>query len=114
MTDPLERYRETLARIEAAHRLRRTRVFDPRDASILNASSNDYMGLSRHPACIARACEFASAWGAGSASSRLICGTLPPHEELEAKLARLKGSEAALVMGSGFQTNASVIAALLA
>lgn len=113
MTDPLALYRDTLESLEAGSRLRRTRVFDPRDASVLNASSNDYMGLSRHPACIDRACEFARTWGAGSASSRLICGTLPPHAQLEEKLARLKGSEAALVMGSGFQTNSSVIAALL-
>uniref|UniRef100_A0A7C4EJL7 8-amino-7-oxononanoate synthase n=1 Tax=Fundidesulfovibrio putealis TaxID=270496 RepID=A0A7C4EJL7_9BACT len=113
MTDPLESYRAALDGLKSAHRLRRTRVFDPGAPGVLNASSNDYLGLSRHPAVIARACEYAEAWGTGSASSRLICGTLPPHAALEEKLARLKGSETALVMGPGFLTNASVIAALL-
>ena len=106
-------YQTLLTELEGAHRLRRTRVFDPTRPDVLNVSSNDYLGLSRHPECIARSCEFARSWGAGSASSRLICGTLPIHEALEAKLARLKASQAALVMGSGFQTNASVLAALL-
>lgn len=106
-------YRAVLSELEGLHRLRKTRAFDPSRPGVLNVSSNDYLGLSRHPECIARACEYAHAWGAGSASSRLICGTLPIHEALEAKLARLKGSETALVMGSGFQTNSSVLAALL-
>jgi 8-amino-7-oxononanoate synthase len=108
-----ERLREALGRIEAAGRLRATRVFDPRAPGVLDASSNDYLGLSRHPECVTRAREYARTWGTGSASSRLIRGTLPIHEALETRLATLKGSEAALVMGSGFQTNASAIAALL-
>lgn len=108
-----ERYRAVLAELEGIHRLRRTRVFDPNRPGVLNVSSNDYLGLSRRAECVERACRFARDYGAGSASSRLICGTLPVHEALEEKLARLKGSQAALVMGSGFQTNASVLAALL-
>ena len=84
-----ERYGQALAGLESIRRLRATRVFDPSRPGVLNASSNDYLGLTRHPACIERACQFTRTWGAGSASSRLICGTLPPHEALEAKLARL-------------------------
>jgi 8-amino-7-oxononanoate synthase len=108
-----ELYRAVLDDLREEHRLRATRVFDQSRHGLLNASSNDYLGLASHPGCARRACEYARAWGTGSASSRLICGTLPVHEALEAKLARLKGSEAALVMGSGFQTNASALAALL-
>jgi len=107
------RFAAALTHLESVHRLRRTRTFDPRDEALLNASSNDYLGLARHPECARRACEYAVAWGSGSASSRLICGTLPVHEALEGRIAAMKGSEAALVMGSGFQTNASVIATLL-
>jgi len=107
------RFRAVLDGLAGVHRLRRTRVFDPAREDVLNASSNDYLGLTRHPDCIRKACEYAQAFGAGSASSRLICGTLPPHVLLEEALARLKGSPAALVMGSGFQTNSSVLAALL-
>ncbi|GFK92491.1 8-amino-7-oxononanoate synthase [Fundidesulfovibrio magnetotacticus] len=110
---PEERYRQALAESRNAGRLRATRAFDPGRREILDASSNDYLGLSRHPAVVERACAFARRWGAGSASARLIRGTLPPHDALEEKLARLKGHEAALLMGSGYQTNASAIAALL-
>lgn len=112
-TDIESRFRAVLDGLAGVHRLRRTRIFDPACAGVLNASSNDYLGLTRHPDCIRRACEYAHVFGTGSASSRLICGTLAPHELLEATLARLKGSPAALVMGSGFQTNSSVLAALL-
>lgn len=107
------RLKAVLDGLAGVHRLRRTRVFDPTREGLLNASSNDYLGLTRHPDCIRKACEYAQHFGAGSASSRLICGTLPAHEHLETTLARLKGSPAALVMGSGFQTNSSVLAALL-
>jgi len=108
-----ERYQAVLDDLQAEHRLRATRTYDPSVPGVLNASSNDYMGLARHPECARRACEYARTWGVGASSSRLICGTLPVHETLEAKLARFKGSEAALIMGSGFQTNASALAALL-
>ena len=108
-----ERYQAVLDDLQAEHRLRATRAYDPSVPGLLNASSNDYLGLARHPECARRACEYARAWGVGASSSRLICGTLPVHEALEAKLARFKGSEAALIMGSGFQTNASALAALL-
>lgn len=113
MTDAGQHYREFLSGQQRLGRLRETRVFDPRRQNILDASSNDYLGLSGHPECIRRACAFAQQWGAGAASSRLIRGTLPPHGALEEKLARLKGSPAALVIASGYQTNASVLAVLL-
>lgn len=76
-------------------------------------SSNDYLGLSRHPALIARARAWTEQAGTGAGSSRLVAGTLELHARIEEKLARFKRSEAALVMGSGYQTNASVLAALL-
>ena len=76
-------------------------------------SSNDYLGLSRHPELIRRARDFAERWGAGSAASRLVCGNLPPFETVETKLAKGKGAEAALVFVSGFQANSSVLPALL-
>lgn len=75
---------------------------------LVNFSSNDYLGLAQDPRLRAGAEA-----GPGATASRLICGTLPVHERLEAALATLKGTEGALVMGSGFQTNAGVLAALL-
>lgn len=79
----------------------------------VNFSGNDYLGLAAHPALIARSRDWAQAYGAGSAASRLVTGNLEPFERIEARLAALKGSEAALVMASGFQANAAVLQALL-
>jgi 8-amino-7-oxononanoate synthase len=78
----------------------------------LDFSSNDYLGLARHPALIERAREFAQRWGAGAGASRLVCGNLLPFVAVEEKLARGKQAEAALVFVSGFQANASVLPAL--
>ncbi len=80
---------------------------------LINFSGNDYLGLSRHPLLIERSREWAERWGAGSGASRLVTGTLGIHQAVEAKLARLKKTEAALIFASGWQANASVIPALL-
>ncbi len=80
---------------------------------LVDFSSNDYLGLSRHPLLIERAREWAANWGAGSGASRLVTGSLEIHHQVEAKLAAMKGREAALIMNSGFQANASLLAALL-
>ncbi len=80
---------------------------------LLNMSSNDYLGLSLHPALIARAQEWGERWGVGATASRLVCGTFAPYEQIETKLAALKASESALVLNSGFQANQAVISALL-
>ncbi|MFY2840573.1 8-amino-7-oxononanoate synthase [Achromobacter ruhlandii] len=79
----------------------------------LNFSSNDYLGLSKHPLLIERSREWAARHGAGAQASRLVCGNLDLHEQVEAKLARLKGTEAALLLASGWQANAAVLPALL-
>jgi len=80
---------------------------------MLDFSSNDYLGLSRHPALIQRARDYAERWGAGSGASRLVCGNLPPFLTVEDKLAKGKGAEAALVFVSGYQANSSILPALL-
>ena len=82
-------------------------------APMLNFSSNDYLGLARHPLLVERAREW-TARGAGAQASRLVCGNLDLHEQVEAKLARLKGAEAALLLASGWQANAAVPALLRA
>ena len=80
---------------------------------MLNFSSNDYLGLARHPLLVERAREWTALRGAGAQASRLVCGNLDLHEQVEAKLARLKGAEAALLLASGWQANAAVLPALL-
>ena len=80
---------------------------------LVNFSSNDYLGLARHPLLIERANEWTRAWGAGSGASRLVTGTLDIHHQVEDKLARLKGAEAALVFNSGYQANSAILPVLL-
>jgi 8-amino-7-oxononanoate synthase len=79
----------------------------------LNFSSNDYLGLANEPAIKEAAKNALEKFGAGSGASRLICGSLAPHHELEENLARFKGVEAALAFSSGYATAAGVIGALL-
>lgn len=75
--------------------------------------SNDYLGLATHPAVIRAAVRATEQYGAGAGAARLICGTLPPHEELETSLADFKGTEAALMFGSGYVANLGVIPGLI-
>jgi len=75
----------------------------------INFGSNDYLGLSTHPYLKERSMEFTEHFGAGSTASRLVCGNLSVYEELEQKLADLKGTETSLIFCSGFQLNASVL-----
>ncbi|MBM3131858.1 MAG: 8-amino-7-oxononanoate synthase [Chloroflexi bacterium] len=79
---------------------------------MLNFCSNDYLGLSKHPLLVQRASQFMERYGAGSTASRLICGSLTCIHEVEEKLARLKGTEAALLFNSGFQANISLLPTL--
>ncbi|MBV2182186.1 MAG: 8-amino-7-oxononanoate synthase [Castellaniella sp.] len=103
------------------HQRRILRAFEPAAPgrsrhgghTLLNFCSNDYLGLSAHPAVIDRACDYARRYGAGSTASRLVCGTQPPCLAIEAKLASAKGTEAALLFSSGWQANAAILPALL-
>lgn len=81
--------------------------------TVLNFSSNDYLGLAHHPAVIERSRAWAARYGAGATASRLVAGHGPALDALEARLAAAKGTEAALIFASGWQCNASVLAALL-
>ena len=78
-----------------------------------NFASNDYLGLARHPEIEAALIEGVHRYGAGAAASRLVCGTLPAHQMLEAALAEAKQTEAALTFSSGFATALGVIPAVV-
>lgn len=80
--------------------------------NILNFSSNDYLNLSNHPEVKAAAVEATKRLGCGATASRLMSGHLELHEALEADLARMVGSEAVLVFGSGFLVNIGVLTAI--
>ena len=81
--------------------------------SLLNFSSNDYLGLAHHPALCEAASRASTEWGAGSGASRLICGSLGVHHELEEALAAFKGTEASLTFSTGYATAIGTIGALL-
>ncbi len=79
---------------------------------VVSFASNDYLGLSQHPKVTAAAIDAVRRWGAGSGSARLIVGDRPPHRALEAALADWKGTDAALVLPTGFSANLAVMSTL--
>ena len=110
-------------KLEALERawLRRSPVVTARDGiyaerggrRLLSFSCNDYLNLSRHPAVIKAAVAATGRYGVGAGASRLVTGNHPLYEELETTLARLKGTEAACVFGSGYLANIGIIPALV-
>lgn len=110
-----------LERIDARHERRRLNAaalapqgrLERDGATLIDFSSNDYLGLARHPLLIERAAEWAARHGAGAGASRLVTGTHDAHLAVEAKIAAFKGAEAALLFPSGWHCNAAVLAALL-
>jgi glycine C-acetyltransferase len=88
-----------------------TSSFDGR--RVVNLSSNNYLGLTTHPALIERAVKATGEFGVGSGSVRTIAGTMAIHMELERRLAAFKKTEAVVVFQSGFAANAGTVAAIL-
>ncbi|MBF6358357.1 8-amino-7-oxononanoate synthase [Nocardia higoensis] len=110
-TDPLS-WLDERARARVGAGLRRElRPRQPQSPSI-DLASNDYLGLTRHPAVIEGAVEAVRRWGAGSTGSRLVTGTTADHAALEAELAEFTGTEAGLVFASGYAANLGVVTAL--
>jgi 8-amino-7-oxononanoate synthase len=106
--------------IRAAGRWRDPRAFDaagpegklaPDDRPVVSYASNDYLGLTQHPAVVAAAHAALDRWGAGAGSARLIVGSRPVHGALESALAEWKGAERAVVFPTGFATNLGVLTA---
>ena len=81
--------------------------------SLVQLSSNNYLGLANHPRLKQAAIEAVEQFGAGTGSVRTIAGTFEMHEAFERELAEFKHTEAALVFQSGFATNLGVLSALL-
>jgi glycine C-acetyltransferase/8-amino-7-oxononanoate synthase len=80
---------------------------------VILLSSNNYLGLATHPVVVEAAIAATREYGAGSGASRLVCGSLPPHQTLETALARFKGTETSLAFAAGYLANISVIPALI-
>ncbi|MFZ3336434.1 MAG: aminotransferase class I/II-fold pyridoxal phosphate-dependent enzyme, partial [Xanthobacteraceae bacterium] len=111
---------EKLDALERAN-LRRSPAVTARDGiwaerdgrRLLSFSCNDYLNLIRHPEVIAAAIEATGRYGVGAGASRLVTGNHPLYGELEYRLARLKGTAAACVFGSGYLANIGIIPALV-
>lgn len=110
-----------LAALDAQH-LRRVLCDTARDDGVwvtrgkrrmLSFSCNDYLGLTHHPKVKEAAIAAVNTYGTGAGASRLVTGNHPLFGELEARLARLKGAEAACIFGSGYLANAGIIPALM-
>jgi 8-amino-7-oxononanoate synthase len=105
-----EFYEQQLRELETAG-MRRT-LSDRAAFNGLNLSSNDYLGLSKHPSVKEAAARAILEHGTGGTSSRLLAGTFSIHAELENELASFLKKEAALVFSSGYHTNTGLIPVL--
>ncbi|MBI5734773.1 8-amino-7-oxononanoate synthase [Mycobacterium adipatum] len=104
-----------LADVETQRRaqgLRRSLRVRPPVGTELDLASNDYLGLSQHPAVLEGGVQALRTWGAGAGGSRLVTGNTELHEELEAALAAFTGAESALVFSSGYTANIGAVVAL--
>jgi glycine C-acetyltransferase len=119
--DPLSYLADELEQMKAQGLYRHLRVledeqrahttFDGR--SVVNLSSNNYLGLTTHPKLREKALEAIERYGVGTGSVRTIAGTMSLHVELERRLAEFKHTEATVVFQSGFTANAGTVSAIL-
>jgi len=120
-TDPLSFLGDELESLKQQGLYRTLRVLEGEAAahatfdhkSVVNLSSNNYLGLTTHPRLKQAALDAVSKYGVGSGSVRTISGTLEMHMELERRLAAFKHVEAVVVFQSGFAANAGTVAAVL-
>jgi len=111
VSDPLARFR-THADARAAAGLRRSLVARAHDDDVLDLASNDYLGLTRDPRVVEGAIAATRRWGAGSTGSRLVTGSTQAHHDLEDALAAHVGTEAGVVLSSGYLANLGLITSL--
>ena len=119
--DPLEFLGVELEFLKTQGLYRRLRVLEAEQKptttidhkSVVNLSSNNYLGLTTHPRLRQRALDAINRLGVGTGSVRTIAGTMDIHLELEERLATFKRTEAAVVFQSGFAANAGTVSAIL-
>ncbi|HSL22578.1 MAG TPA: glycine C-acetyltransferase [Vicinamibacterales bacterium] len=119
--DPLGYLGEELEALRQQGLYRRLRILEDEQRahttidgrSVVNLSSNNYLGLTTHPALRERAKEALDKYGVGTGSVRTIAGTMDIHMELERRLAEFKKTEAVVVFQSGFTANAGTVSSIL-
>lgn len=112
---------EELKTLEKKQLSRHLRLVDsPSDAwikldgkKVLNLCSNNYLGLANDKRIRKAAVDAIKQYGFGSGASRLVCGNMKPHQELEKSIAKFKKTEACLVFNSGYTANIGIISALV-
>ena len=117
----LDDFPARLADLQTRHLLRQRRTVVPQEGAYLQINgerllafcSNDYLGLSRHPALIEAACAGAHSYGVGSGASPLVSGHSAANDALEHDLARLVGLPRALYFYAGFSLNTGIVPALM-
>src|SRR3954467_4840919 len=120
-TDPLAYLGDELDTLKHQNLYRHLRILEDEQKahttvdhkSVVNLSSNNYLGLTTHPRLRERALEATKKYGVGTGSVRTIAGTMDIHMELERKLAEFKKTEAVVVFQSGFAANAGTVSAIL-
>jgi glycine C-acetyltransferase len=120
-TDPLAYLGHELDALKEQKLYRELRILDGEQKahttvdhkSVVNLSSNNYLGLTTHPRLRERALEAVRAFGVGTGSVRTIAGTMEMHMELERRLAQFKKVEKVVVFQSGFTANAGTVSAIL-
>ncbi|MCG4271918.1 aminotransferase class I/II-fold pyridoxal phosphate-dependent enzyme [Acetobacter senegalensis] len=114
-------FQQGLEKLAEQGRLRTPRTLNPAGHGLLERadgnvlvdfSSNDYLGLRTHSLLQERATQWGQRFGTGSGASRLVTGTCSGAVALENRLASLKGMEAACILSSGWQANATLVPAL--
>jgi glycine C-acetyltransferase len=120
-TDPLSFLGHELESLKQQGLYRKLRVLDGKPEahttfdhkSVVNLSSNNYLGLTTHPRLVKAALDAVEKYGVGSGAVRTISGTMAMHMELEQRLAKFKHVESVVVFQSGFAANAGTVAAVL-
>ena len=117
----LRDFDQEIKTLESLHLRRQLRVVDsPAETTItiegrklISMASNNYLGLTNHPAVKRAAIAAIERWGVGAGAARLISGTMQPHDQLERDLAQFKQVETGLTFGSGYATNLGLIPSLI-
>lgn len=113
-------FERELLKLQDQHQLRRLTTIGSYNGphitingkKLLLMCSNDYLGLAGHPALRMAASAAMEQFGFGSGASRLVSGSSTLHRELDQKIARFKGTEAALAFNSGYAANTGIIPAI--
>ncbi len=120
-TDPLAYLGKELDSLRDQKLYRQLRILDDEQKahttvdhkSVVNLSSNNYLGLTTHPKLRRAALQAIEQFGVGTGSVRTIAGTMEIHMELERRLAAFKNVEKVVVFQSGFTANAGTVSAIL-